>query len=90
MLETHFAVKITEKRKNFDPSIPPVGAENLHFTLNGEKRRASGPPDARTHTAWEDADKVSLVVPQYSHRQPWATAAKPLDRLTSTRGKKRN
>jgi hypothetical protein len=25
--------------------------------------------------AWEDADKVSLAVPQYSHRQPWARAA---------------
>jgi hypothetical protein len=40
MLETHFAGIITEKRHNFDPSTFPAGAENLHFTLNGEPRRA--------------------------------------------------
>jgi hypothetical protein len=44
MLETHLAGKTTEKRQNFDPSTPPAGAENLHFTLNGETRRAPGPP----------------------------------------------
>jgi hypothetical protein len=41
-VETHFAGIITEKRHNFDPSTPPAGAENLHFTLNGETRRAPG------------------------------------------------
>jgi hypothetical protein len=40
MLETHFAGKITKKRQNFDPSTPPASAENLHFMLNGEIRRA--------------------------------------------------
>jgi hypothetical protein len=40
MLETHFAGIITEKRHNFDPSTPPASAENFHFTLNGETRRA--------------------------------------------------
>jgi hypothetical protein len=44
MLETHFAGIITEKRHNFDPSTPPAGAENLHFTLNGERRRAPKTP----------------------------------------------
>jgi hypothetical protein len=47
------------KRQNFDPSTPPAYAEHLHFTLNGEIRRASKPPDARAQTAWEDTDKVS-------------------------------
>jgi hypothetical protein len=75
MLETHFAGKITKKRQNFDPSTPPPGAENLHFMLNGEKRRAPGPPASHAQMAWEDADKVSFTVPQYSHRQPWARAA---------------
>jgi hypothetical protein len=75
MLDTHLAGKTTEKRQNFDPSTPPAGAEHLHFMLNGETRRAPGPPVARTQTAWEDADKVSLAVLQYSHIQPWARAA---------------
>jgi hypothetical protein len=75
MLETHFAGIITEKRHNFDPSTPPAGAENLHFTLNRETRRALGLPVARAQTAWEDADQVSFAVPRYSHRQAWATAA---------------
>jgi hypothetical protein len=75
MLETHFAGIITEKRHNFDPSTPPTGAENLHFTLNGKTRRAPGPPVASAQTAWEDANQVSFVVPQYSHRKAWATAA---------------
>jgi hypothetical protein len=57
MLETHLAGKTTEKRQNFDPSTPPAGAEHLHFTLNGEIRRAPGPPVAHTQMAWEDADK---------------------------------
>jgi hypothetical protein len=59
MLETHFAGIITEKRQNFDPSTPPASTENLHFTLNGETRRAPGPPVARAQMAWEDVDKVS-------------------------------
>jgi hypothetical protein len=60
MLETHFAGIITEKRQNFDPSIPPAGAENLHFTLNGETRRAPRPPVTRAQTAWEDSDKLTV------------------------------
>jgi hypothetical protein len=75
MLETLFADKITEKRQNFDPSTPPAGTENLHFMLNGETRKAPGPPVACTQTAWEDADKVRFAVPRYSHRQAWARAA---------------
>jgi hypothetical protein len=75
MLETHFAGIITEKRHNFDPSTPPAGAENLHFTLNGETRRAPRPPVASAQKAWEDADQVSFMVLQYSHRQAWARAA---------------
>jgi hypothetical protein len=51
MPETHFAGIITEKRHNFDPFTPPAGAENLHFTLNGETRRAPGPPVAGAQTA---------------------------------------
>jgi hypothetical protein len=73
MLETHFAGIITEKRHNFDPSTSPASTENLHFTLNGETRRAPGPPVAGTH--WEDVDQVSFAVPRYSHRQAWAKAA---------------
>jgi hypothetical protein len=75
MLETHFAGKITEKRQNFDPSTPPVGTENLHFTLNGETRSVPGLPVTRAQMSWEDADKVSFTVPWYFHRQPWARAA---------------
>jgi hypothetical protein len=75
MLETHFAGKITEKRYNFDPSTSPASAEHLHFMLNGETKRAPGPPVAGTQTAWEDADQVSFMVPRYSHRQAWARAA---------------
>jgi hypothetical protein len=75
MLETHFAGIITEKRYNFDPSTLPASAENLHFMLNGETRRAPGPPVAHAQMAWENADQVSFGVPQYSHRQAWARAA---------------
>jgi hypothetical protein len=46
-----------------NPALGP-GAENLHFTLNGEPRRAPGPPVAGAHTAWEDADQVSFAVPR--------------------------
>jgi hypothetical protein len=59
MLETHLAGKTTEKRQNFDSSTPSACTENLHFTLNRENRRGSGPPDAGTQMAWEDGDKVS-------------------------------
>jgi hypothetical protein len=59
MLEKHLAGKATEKRQNFDPSTPPASTEHLHFTLNGESRRAPGPPVTCAQTAWEDADKVS-------------------------------
>jgi hypothetical protein len=72
MLEIHFAGIINEKRQNFDPSTPPASTENLHFMLNGETRRAPGPPVARAQMAWEDPDKVSFAILQYSHRQPWA------------------
>jgi hypothetical protein len=75
MLETHLAGKTTEKRQNFDPSTPPAGAENLHFMLNRETRKAPRLPDACTQTAWEDVDQVSFMVPRYSHRQAWARAA---------------
>jgi hypothetical protein len=75
MLEKHFAGIVTEKRQNFDPSTPPASTENLHFMLNGETRRAPGPPVARTQMAWEDVDKVSFAVLWYSHRQAWARAA---------------
>jgi hypothetical protein len=75
MLGTHFAGIITEKRHNFDPSTPPTGAENLHFTLNGETRRAPGLPVAGAQTAWEYTDQVNFVVLWYSHREAWDRAA---------------
>jgi hypothetical protein len=59
MLETHLAGKATKKRKNFDPSTPPACTEHLHFTSNGETRRAPGPQDTHAQMAWEDTDKVS-------------------------------
>jgi hypothetical protein len=90
MLETHFAGIITEKRHNFDPSTPPAGAENLHFMLNGATRRAPGLPVAHAQTAWEDTDQVSFAVPWYSTDKPGPEQHSPLDRLTSTQGKKRN
>jgi hypothetical protein len=89
MLEIHFAGIITEKRHNFDPSTPPASTENLHFTLNREIRRAPGPPIASVQTAWEDADQV----PASWYRgtptdKPGPAQHSPLDRPTSTRGKK--
>jgi hypothetical protein len=75
MLETHFAGIITEKRHNFDPSTPPTGTENLHFTLNRKSRRAAGLPVTSAQTSWEDVDQVSFAVLRYSHRQAWARAA---------------
>jgi hypothetical protein len=74
-METHFAGIITEKRHNFDPSTPLASAENLHFMLKRETRRAPGLPVTHAQMAWEDADQVSFTVPQYSHRQAWARAA---------------
>jgi hypothetical protein len=61
MLEIHLIGKTTKNSQNFDFSTPPVCAVHLHFTLNGETRRAAGPPpDAGAQMAWEDADhKVS-------------------------------
>jgi hypothetical protein len=90
MLETHIAGKTTEKRQNFDASTPPAGAENLHFTLNGETRRAPGPPVTCAQMAWEDVDKVSLVVRGTPTDNPGPEQHSPLDRPTSIRGKKRN
>jgi hypothetical protein len=66
---------ITEKRHNFDPSTSPAGTDNLHLMLNGEMRRAPGPPVAGAQTAWEDAYQVSFAEQWYSHRQAWARAA---------------
>jgi hypothetical protein len=53
--------KTTKKRQNFDPSTLPACAEHLHFMLNGETRRAHGPPpDTGSQMAWEYTDnKVS-------------------------------
>jgi hypothetical protein len=82
MLETHLAGKTTEKRQNFDPSTPPASAEHLHFMLNGETRRAPGPPDTHTQTAWEDTEKVSLVVRGTSTDKPGPEQHSPLDRPT--------
>jgi hypothetical protein len=90
MLETHLAGKTTEKRQNFDPSTPPASTENLYFMLNGETRRAPGPPVTGAQTAWEDVDKVSLVVCGTPTDNPGPDQHSPLDRLTSTQGKKRN
>jgi hypothetical protein len=90
MLDTHLAGKTTEKRQNFDPSTPPAGTENLHFTLNGETRRAPRPPVTRAQTAWEEGDKVSLVVCGTPTDIPGPDQHSPLDKLTSTREKKRN
>jgi hypothetical protein len=75
MLETHFAGIITEKKHNFDPSTPSASTENLHLTLNGETRRAPGPPDSGAQMAWEDMNQVSFAVLQYSPRQAWTRAA---------------
>jgi hypothetical protein len=88
MLETHFAGIITEKRHNFDPSTPPADAENLHFTLNRETRRAPRPPVAGAQMAWEDADQVSFVVCSTPTDKPGPEQHSPMDRPTSTRGKK--
>jgi hypothetical protein len=90
MLETNFAGIITEKRHNFDPSTPPASTENLHFTLNGETRRVPGQPYAGTQMAWEDADQVSFTVCGTPTDKPGPEQHSPLDKLTSTRGKKRS
>jgi hypothetical protein len=54
MLEIHLIGKTTEKRQNFDSSTTPACTEHLHFTLNGETRRAPVQPDTSSQTAWED------------------------------------
>jgi hypothetical protein len=46
MLETYLKGKATEKRQNSDPSTPLACAEHLHFTMNGETRRAPKLPVA--------------------------------------------
>jgi hypothetical protein len=56
MLEIDLTGKTTQKRQNFASSTPPACAWHLHFTLNGETRRAPAPPDASTQMAREDAD----------------------------------
>jgi hypothetical protein len=54
-LEINLTGKTTEKRQNFDFSIPPACAEHLHFMLKGEATARR-----RRQTAWEDMDhKVS-------------------------------
>jgi hypothetical protein len=78
------------KRHNFDPSTPPAGTENLHFTLNGETWRAPGPPVTGAQTTWEDMDQVSFAVYGTPTHKPRPEQHSPLDRLTSTQGKKRN
>jgi hypothetical protein len=59
MLETHLAGKNTKKRQNFDPSTPPAGTENLHFTLNRETRRVPRLPVTCAQSALEDLGKAS-------------------------------
>jgi hypothetical protein len=57
MLEIHFTGKTIKKRQNFDSSTPQACAWHLHFTLNGETRRAPVlPPEGSAQTAWEDSD----------------------------------
>jgi hypothetical protein len=82
-METHLAGKTTEKRQNFDPSTPPAAKENLHLMLNGETRRAHGPPVARAQTAWED--KVSYVVRSTPTDNPGQDQHSPLDRTREKR-----
>jgi hypothetical protein len=61
MLETHLIGKTTEKKQNFDSSTLLACTEHLHFTLNGETRRAPRLPVARAQTAWEDMDHKLTV-----------------------------
>jgi hypothetical protein len=70
--------------KTLTPSTPPACAENLHFTLNGETRKAPGRPVAHAQTAWEDADKMSkwyVVLPHTTLGQisiaPWTDRLHP-------------
>jgi hypothetical protein len=80
---------ITEKRQNFDPYTPPASTENLHFMFNGETRRAPRLPVIRPQTAWEDTYRVSFMVHGTPTEKPGPEQHSPLDRLTSTRGKKK-
>jgi hypothetical protein len=60
MLEIYLTGKTTEKRQNFDSSTLPAYTECLHFTLNGETRRAPmWQPDTSIQAAWEEDHKVS-------------------------------
>jgi hypothetical protein len=50
-----------QEEAKFDSFTPPASAEHLHFTLNGETRRAPGPPVTCTQMAWEDVDHKFMV-----------------------------
>jgi hypothetical protein len=58
--------------------------------INGETTRVPGPPVTRTQMTWEDADKVSLAVCGTPTDKPGPDQNSPVDRPTSTPGKKRN
>jgi hypothetical protein len=75
ILETGRTLSQAEFSLSYLRLAHPAGSENLHFTLNGEIRRAHGPPVAHAQMAWEDVDQVSFVVPRYSYRQARARAA---------------
>jgi hypothetical protein len=57
--------KPPRRGKTLTPYTPPASTENLHFTLNGDIRRAPGLPEACAQMVWEDADKFcsTLCVP---------------------------
>jgi hypothetical protein len=91
MLEIHLTGKTTKKRQNFDSSTPPACTEHLHFTLNGESRRAPMPlPDTSAQITWEDADhKMSKAACSTPTDNPGPDQHSPLDRPTPTQGKKK-
>jgi hypothetical protein len=68
------------------PHLQP--AQRISTSLNRETRRAPRPPVTRAQMAWEDADKVSFVVPwvlpQTSLGQssiaPWTDRPPPRDK----------
>jgi hypothetical protein len=70
------------------PHLQPVQSTPIH--VNGDTRRAPGPPDAHAQMAWEDVDKVSLAVCSTPTKKPGPDQHSPLDRPTSTQRKKRN
>jgi hypothetical protein len=90
MLEIHLAGKTTEKRQNFDPlhTSSPRRASPLHVKWRNQE--APGAPVTRAQTAWEDADQVSFAVRGTSTDNPGPDQHSPLDKPTSTWGKKRN